>query len=319
MSRIGLVTHDDCLAHDAGPAHPERPDRLRAVLRRLEESGLADELDRVEAEPLEEASLTRAHTPEHVARVRAACDSAPAALDADTIVSPGSWRAARLAAGGLVDATRRVVSGDWSKAFCAVRPPGHHAERGRPMGFCLFNSVALAAYAALEAGLERVAILDWDVHHGNGTQDVFEADARVFYASLHQAPLYPGTGNADERGHGAGEGTTLNAPQPAGSGDAQWVAALERQVLPALEAFDPELLLVSAGFDAHRDDPLAGCNLTSEGYAALTRATAGLARGRVVSVLEGGYHLGALADSVEAHVGVLLRTTPTPAGEDAST
>lgn len=210
----------------------------------------------------------------------------------------------------MTDAAERVLAGEWSNAFCAVRPPGHHAETSRSMGFCLFNSVAVAARRLVQsAGLERVAILDWDVHHGNGTQEIFESDPRVFYASLHEHPLYPGTGAAEERGTGEGEGATLNVPMRAGSGDVQWLGQLEGTVLPALEAFAPEFVLISAGFDAHRLDPLAGCEVTEGGYREMTRAVLDLARrcadGRVVSVLE-GYHLEALAASVEVHVEELL-------------
>jgi acetoin utilization deacetylase AcuC-like enzyme len=193
----------------------------------------------------------------------------------------------------------------------AVRPPGHHAERAAAMGFCAFNNVALAAAHLLERGLERVAIVDWDVHHGNGTQHLFEADPRVFFASLHQWPLYPGTGRASERGVGAGEGATLNLPQPPGAGDREWLGAFEGALLPALERFDPQFVLVSAGYDAHRDDPLADQRLSEDAYARMARGLLDLARarcgGRLVAVLEGGYDLRALASSVEATVGELAR------------
>ncbi|MEM7310469.1 MAG: histone deacetylase [Planctomycetota bacterium] len=314
MSRTGLISHSDCLAHDTGVGHPERADRLRAVLARLEESGLNGELDAIEAPEADLRALAAVHPPEHVQRIEAACARGAAQLDAgDTAVSPGSFRAARLAAGGVVEAVRRVWSGAWRNAFVAVRPPGHHAERDIAMGFCLFNSVAVAARALQAEGAGRVAILDWDVHHGNGTQHLFEADPTVFYASLHQWPLYPGTGAESERGLGDGEGTTLNRPMPAGSGDAEWLGEVERSVLPALEAFAPDFLLLSAGFDAHRMDPLGACVLTTAGYAELSRRVAELAasccEGRIVSVLEGGYHLDALAESVEAHVGALRGAT----------
>jgi len=310
MASTGFVFHPLCVEHDTGRGHPERPDRLRAVLARLEASGLAAELDRREPRAAREEELLRVHDPEHVARVRSACTRAPCALDGDTSVSAASYDAALCAAGGVLEACERVLSGAWHNAFCAVRPPGHHAERERAMGFCLFNNVSAAA-AALRAqhGLERVAILDWDVHHGNGTQHLFERDPAVFYASLHQWPLYPGTGAASERGIGPGEGATRNCPLPPGSGDGEWLAALEDELLPELEAFRPEFVLLSAGFDAHRLDPLSGTCLSERGYAEMTARMLALARqvahGRLVSVLEGGYHLEALASCVEVHLGAL--------------
>ena len=306
----GLLHHPHFLEHVPGPHHPERPARYAAVMERLRESGLLAHLEVREARPLEPERTRLVHTAEHLERVRAACERAPIALDGDTAVSAGSWDAALCAAGGLVEACERVVEGSWSRAFCAVRPPGHHAEADRAMGFCLFNSVAIAAAHLRESGLERVAILDWDVHHGNGTQHIFERDPSVMYLSMHQWPLYPGTGAESERGLGEGEGATLNCPRPAGAEDADWLEAFEGQVLPALEGFRPEFVLVSAGFDAHRHDPLAGTSLSEDAY---RRMTAGLLRfteaqcgGRLVTVLEGGYHLGALADCVEAHVGALV-------------
>ena len=317
MSATGFVFHRACLAHEPGRGHPERPDRLRAVLERLEGSGLWSELDAREARAATEEELALVHAPAHVERVRRACARAPAALDGDTAVSPDSWDAGLRAAGGLLEACERVLSGAWRNAFVAVRPPGHHAEHDRAMGFCLFNNAAVAAAALRARGLERVAILDWDVHHGNGTQHLFERDPSVFYGSLHEWPLYPGTGAADERGLGQGEGATRNCPQPAGAGDAEWLGAFEDELLPELEAFRPEFVLVSAGFDAHRLDPLASTNLSAHAYremsARLLELAARHARGRLVSVLEGGYHLGALAECVEVHVGELRAAAPSDA------
>jgi acetoin utilization deacetylase AcuC-like enzyme len=314
LAPTGFVFHPRCLEHDAGRGHPERPDRLRAIQTRLRGSGLLAELDAREARRASEDELARVHDREHVAAVRAACARGPCALDGDTSVSVLSFEAALRAAGGVLEACERVLAGEWRNAFCAVRPPGHHAERDEAMGFCLFNNVALAA-AALRAehGLARVAILDWDVHHGNGTQHTFERDPSVFYASLHQWPLYPGTGAASERGLGAGEGSTRNSPQPAGAGDAEWLGALEREILPELEAFAPEFVLISAGFDAHRLDPLASTCLSERAYAEMSQRMLELAarsaRGRLVSVLEGGYHLEALASSVETHLAALVEGT----------
>ena len=298
--------------HDTGPGHPERAARIEAIERRLASSGLLGDAERVEAPAAEPRWLERVHDPDYVAGVGAAIARGARVLDeGDTRVSADSLRAALAAAGGAVAAVEGVVRGAWKNAFVAVRPPGHHAERGESMGFCLFNNAAVAAaHARAALGIGRVAILDWDVHHGNGTQHLFEEDPTVFFASLHQWPLYPGTGLARERGRGAGEGTTLNCPQDPGSGDREWLGALEGTVLPAIEAFRPELVIVSAGFDAHARDPLAQTRLSTEAFRAMTESVLELAGrccgGRVVSLLEGGYDLDALADSVEAHVGALV-------------
>src|SRR5262245_38528226 len=311
--RTGLVHHVAFAAHDTGRGHPERHARLAAILARLEDSGLIDELDRLEPDPAPVAWIARVHDEKYVRDVERACAAGVRVLDAgDTSVGPASFNAALIAAGGAVQAVDRVMDGTWANAFLACRPPGHHAEREEAMGFCLFNNVAVAA-AHLRAarGLARVAILDWDVHHGNGTQHMFEADPTVFYASLHQWPWYPGTGAASERGVGAGEGTTLNCPQAAGTGDGEWLRALETEVIPALERFAPEFVLISAGFDAHERDPLSYTRLSTEGFRRMTEIVKAFAAsrcgGRVVSLLEGGYDLDALAASVEAHVGALTR------------
>ena len=304
--------HDPAsLDHLTGPGHPERPERVTAILERLAGTGLMAELEVVEAAPASVADLERVHTPELCARIESSAAEGFGILDAqDTTISRGSWRAARGAAGAALAAVDRVQSGTARNAFALCRPPGHHAERTRAMGFCLANNVAIAAEHLRQThGLERVAILDWDVHHGNGTQHLFEEDGGVFYASLHQWPHYPGTGAATERGRGAGDGTTLNCPLEAGTGDREWLAALEGAVLPAFEEFAPELVLVSAGFDAHVRDPLSGTRVTTPTYAIFTERVCELAErvsgGKVVALLEGGYDLEALADSVAAHVGVL--------------
>jgi acetoin utilization deacetylase AcuC-like enzyme len=313
----GLVTQADPSRHDTGPGHPERADRVTAALERLRASGLSDEVARAIAPECDRAALLRVHDERHVRAVQAAIESGARVLDeGDTRVSSGSWRAALESAGGAVLAVEKVLRGEWANAFVAARPPGHHAGRNQAMGFCVFNNVAVAAaHLSEDLGVERIAIVDWDVHHGNGTQAVFERDPRVFYASLHQWPLYPGTGARSERGVGAGAGTTLNLPQPAHAGDAQWLAAFEGELLPALERFDPRFVLVSAGFDAHRDDPLAQTELTTSAFGTMTRHLLQLAgsccAGRLVSLLEGGYDLRALSDSVELHVAELVRA-PTP-------
>jgi acetoin utilization deacetylase AcuC-like enzyme len=309
----GLAYHPAFLEHDTGPMHPERSERLRAVLARLDRSGLRQELTAVPVRDAEDAWLTRVHTPGYVADVKAACRMAefqPVHLDADTPVSAGSEGAARKAAGAVMAAADRVVAGELGNAFCLVRPPGHHAMPDRGMGFCVFNSVAVGArYLQRRHGLERVLIVDWDVHHGNGTQAAFWDDPTVLYFSAHQYPFYPGTGAADERGAGDGEGTTLNAPLPAGSDDKTYLDLFERVLVPAAEAFRPDFVLVSAGFDAHRSDPLGSMRLTEEGFGRLTGVLTGLAGhlcgGRLVSVLEGGYDLEGLAACVAAHLEAL--------------
>ena len=320
MMRSGLVTSPLFLRHDTGPGHPERAARLVALERRLAESGLAAHFERLEAQPCAPGAIALAHSEHYVAGVeRAIADGARVLDEGDTRVSADSFRAACAAAGGAIAAVEKVVRGEWSAAFVAARPPGHHAERAEAMGFCLFNNVAIAArHAQRSLGLERVAILDFDVHHGNGTQHIFEEDASVFYASLHQYPLYPGTGLATERGKGAGEGATRNCPQPPGAGDAQWLDALERVILPEFERFRPQLLLLSAGFDAHERDPLAQTRLSTAAYRTMTESVLELARrccaGRFVSILEGGYDLDALADCVEVHVAALAAAGPARPG-----
>ena len=308
MSRTGYFESPLFTRHDTGPAHPERADRLLAITHHLESTGLRSELDIIEAHPIDPDALLQIHDATYIRHVEQAVARGARILDeGDTHVSSDSWRAALAAAGGAVQAVDRVLDRELDNAFVAARPPGHHAERAESMGFCLFNNAALAAsHLRTQRGLSRVAIVDWDVHHGNGTQHIFERDPSVFYASLHQWPLYPGTGLASERGLGEGEGATLNCPQPPGSGDTQWLAAFEDEVLPALDRFAPEFVIVSAGFDAHRDDPLAQTCLSTQAFRRMTTLLAAFARercaGRIVSLLEGGYDLDALAHSVAAHL-----------------
>jgi acetoin utilization deacetylase AcuC-like enzyme len=302
-----LVSHPACLTHDTGPGHPERKERLAAILALLDDP-LFSALLRIEAGSASRAQLTRVHDKAYVEQALAAIPTTGwAELDGDTIVSPGSGEAALRASGALVTAVALVARGEVKNAFCAVRPPGHHAERDIAMGFCIFNNFAVGAAEARAAhGLKRVAIVDFDVHHGNGTQHIFADDPDTFYASTHQMPLYPGTGGASERG----VGNIRNAPLPPYAGSAEFREAMEEIVLPALAGFGPDLILVSAGFDAHRADPLASLELETEDFSWVTEQLCDLAdehcAGRLVSTLEGGYALSALAESVGAHVQVLM-------------
>jgi len=300
-----LFTHPACLRHDTGPGHAERIARLEAVLAALDDPRFAA-LDRREARAATREELVRAHPAKYVDAVFSAVpESGYANLDPDTILSPGSGEAALRAAGAVCAAVDAVMAGEVTNAFCAVRPPGHHAEPARAMGFCLFGNVAVGALHARAAhGLRRVAVVDFDVHHGNGTEATAVGDPDFFFASSHQAPLYPGTGLKDCDGH------VINVPLDPGSGSAIFRSAYENRIFPALSAFKPDIILISAGFDAHELDPLAGLRLTEEDYAWVTREICALARdlchGRVVSALEGGYHLEALARSAAAHMEALM-------------
>ncbi len=303
-----LFTHPAMLAHEPPRGHAERPERLEAVLAGLERLSLT----RREAPLATREALTRVHPARVVEALEQAFAEAREArvrLDPDTFLSSGSREAAYRAAGACVAAIDAVLAGEDEMAFCAVRPPGHHAEPTAPMGFCIFNNVAIAALHALEAhGLKRVAVVDFDVHHGNGTQTVAEREPRLMFASTHQAPLYPGTGAANERGI---DGNVVNAPLPAGAGSLEWRAAMEAKLLPAIDAFAPELILVSAGFDAHRADPLAQMELAEADFAWVGQRLRALAlqhcKGMLVSTLEGGYDLAALASSAHAYLEALQR------------
>jgi acetoin utilization deacetylase AcuC-like enzyme len=303
-----LLTHAACLGHDPGRSHPERPDRLNAILDRLATPSFAP-LKRKDAPLADKGEIARIHRADFVDRVLAAIPTEGRNyLDPDTAVSPGSKEAALRAAGACIAAVDAVMTGDADNAFCAVRPPGHHAEAGRAMGFCLFNNVAVGAIHARAAhGIRRVAVMDFDVHHGNGTQAMFWSDAELFYASTHQFPHYPGTG---ARGETGAHGNVVNAPLPAGSGSAEFHIAMTDRVLPALDAFKPELVMISAGFDAHAADPLADLYLDEEDFGWATSELVKVAKrhcsGKVVSTLEGGYDLAALANSAAAHVAALM-------------
>lgn len=300
-------SHPACLDHDTGPHHPENADRLRAIEARLRQPDCAA-LEWRTAPLGTREQLRLIHTEPHIERVLGRIPGqGHAGLDDDTIVSPGSFEAALYAVGAACAAIDAVFAQSRGHAFCGVRPPGHHAEPAQPMGFCLFNTIAIAAAHALQHhGISRVAIVDFDVHHGNGTQAAFYHRPNVLYASTHQFPWYPGTGSVQE----TGAGNIVNVPLPSGCDSSLFQTAVSARIIPALERFSPQLLLVSAGFDAHRDDPLGGLNLIEDDFAWITRQLVAVAErhaeGRLVSVLEGGYHLKALADSVAAHVKALM-------------
>jgi acetoin utilization deacetylase AcuC-like enzyme len=278
--------------HDPG-LHPERPARFDAVMQAVRGANVEVE----EARAAAQEDLDRVHPPEFLAAIRELCEAGGGAIDVDTVVSERSYDAAVAASGAAAAAVDAVLAGDLGSAFCLGRPPGHHAEPARAMGFCLVNHAAVAAAHARAAGVERVAVLDWDAHHGNGTQAVFWNDPAVLYVSLHQYPFYPGTGSRSERGGGAGEGATVNIPLAAGTSEREFIDAFESEALPAVRSFDPGLLIVSAGFDAHRDDPLCDLGLSSAAFGDLTRAVRGIGPGPVL-ILEGGYDLNALFESV---------------------
>lgn len=296
------VVHPLYLEHNR-PGHPESARRLETILDALDERGLRERIQPLEPRPASEDEVLRVHEHRHVERVRQAAQSGPGYLDPDTYVSRRSYEAALMAAGGVIRAVEAILSGEIANAFALVRPPGHHATAGQAMGFCLFNNVAVATRAALaHKGTERVFIVDFDVHHGNGTANLFEAEPDVFYISTHQYPYYPGTGARDEVGLGPAKGTMLNVPLPAGVGDRGYARIFDELVWPSAERFNPDLMLVSAGYDGHWSDPLASMTLSLAGYASLAGALVNMADqlcdGRIAFALEGGYHLEALAYGV---------------------
>jgi len=312
MSKLGFIYHPDFLKHDTGIGHPERPQRLEALVQHLLGTPLWNHLLHFRPEPAALEWVHAVHPEKHTAMIKSRCHVGERVLDeGDTHVSKDSYEVALLAAGAVLMAVDEVMTGNLDRAFCAIRPPGHHAGTSTVMGFCLFNNVAIGArYAQRKYNMKRVAIVDWDVHHGNGTQEIFYADKSVLYISLHQYPYYPGTGASGERGAGPGEGFTVNCPLGAGSVEKDYLDAFQTHVQPALHSFQPELLFISAGFDAHKDDPLAGINLTEESFAKMTslllEVSGEYCKGRVVSVLEGGYNLQALPRSVEAHLNAMM-------------
>ncbi len=311
---VALLFDSLCIAHDPGPDHPESPQRLEAIWRNLSARPVAG-TEVVSPPRATEAQLERVHGAEHVRKLLS-LSGRSGYLDDDTAISPHSLDAALLAAGAAVEGVKRVLDGQSSGAFALVRPPGHHAEATRAMGFCLFNNVAVAAAEAIARGVERVLIVDWDVHHGNGTQRSFYSRRDVLVVNTHQFPFYPGTGDATETGHGEGEGFTVNAPLAAGCDDGDYATVFADALLPIADAYAPQLVLVSAGFDAHKHDPLAGMSVSTEGFAAICGAVKAIADkhcpGKLVLTLEGGYDLEALTASVRACVEVLAGSTPPP-------
>ncbi len=309
-----LLSHPACLDHLTPPGHPERPDRLRAINQTLAETRF-DPLVRIEAPEGSLDDVTLCHGEAYVTELRGVAPSSGMVyIDGDTSMSPGTWEAVMRGVGGAVAAADAVMRGEHNNAFVAVRPPGHHAEKATPMGFCFFDNAAIAArHAQRKYGIARAAIIDFDVHHGNGTQDIFWKDKTVMYCSTHQMPLFPGTGASGERGE---HDTIVNAPLRPEDGSAKFRAAFDNLILPQLQKFAPELVIISAGFDAHRRDPLANINLDAADFAWVTQKLMDIAQtsagGRIVSVLEGGYDLQGLQESVAAHVGALMGTASKP-------
>lgn len=312
MGRVGFISHPAFFEHEMGSDHPESPERLRAIRVGLESSGIWSRLHHLTPRRAERKWIETIHHPAYIDSLeRRSPSRGYAYLDPDTSMSPGTLNAAYLASGSALTGVDAVMKGEVNQVFCAVRPPGHHAEADHAKGFCFFNSVAIAArYIQQQYDLQRVMIVDWDVHHGNGTQHSFYDDPSVLFFSTHQFPYYPGTGRATETGEGNGRGYTINVPLPGCQGDDEYREIFHKVLVPAAEAFRPEFVLISAGFDAHRDDPLASMDLTDDGYGELTSIVADLANrfssGRIVSCLEGGYHLRALAGSVDRHLQMLM-------------
>ena len=298
MNKTGIVTDPLFIKHNPGSFHPEKPERLKEIYAILDGTGLRDKLHAVEPRPASEEEITRIHRKEYYEKI-ADADGESVALDMDTHTSPDSFRAALAAAGGLLELTKEVAEGNLDNGFALVRPPGHHAEYSSAKGFCLFNNVAIAAeYALHRLGASRVAVVDWDLHHGNGTQHSFEDRADVLYISTHQYPFYPGTGGLRETGKGEGEGYTVNVPLSSGMGDLEYRAIFRDVVLPVLRQYKPDLVLVSAGFDTLATDPLGGMKMSTEGHAVLTSMLMEIGRGPIVT-LEGGYDVHAQAEAVE--------------------
>ena len=310
MNKTGFIYHPKYLKHDTEP-HPENPGRLQAIKEKIESSKIYPHLVFPEPRYATDEELTANHSPGHIEHVRNSCRNGEQNLDGDTVICPDSWDAATLSAGAGLTAIDHIITGQLDNAFTAVRPPGHHAEKDRAMGFCLFNNVAVAArYAIKKHSLGRIFIFDWDVHHGNGTQHSFYSDSSVYYSSIHQYPFYPGTGSEDETGTGDGLGTTRNFPLNAFTGDLTYLDIIKNKVIPEIQSFQPDLIIISAGFDAHKDDPLAQMTVSSDCFSKMTslilKTAEDVCGGRLLSMLEGGYNHKALASSVLKHINVLI-------------
>ena len=309
MNKTGYISDPFYLKHKNEP-HPENPGRLNAIQKNIESSKYYNNLTLIQPRKATVEDIAKVHGTGYIRSVEDSCRNGIRNLDADTVISADSYQAALLSAGAGLEALDKILEGTVSNAFCAVRPPGHHAEQNKAMGFCLFNNVGvIARYAQNVQKLEKVFIFDWDVHHGNGTQHSFYKDSSVYYSSIHQYPFYPGTGGVDETGTGDGLGSNLNLPMQAYSCDADYINAIEHRLIPVIQKFNPDLIIISAGFDAHENDPLAQINLSTDCYGKMTQKLMEIANdvcnGRILSMLEGGYDYSALADSVQLHVETL--------------
>ena len=310
MNKTGYTSDPFYLRHENEP-HPENPGRLTAIQNKIESSKFYNNLTLIQPRKATVEDIARVHEKGYIESVEQSCQNGVRNLDADTVISSDSYEAALLSVGAGLEALDKILAGTVNNAFCAVRPPGHHAEKNRAMGFCLFNNVGVVArYAQEVKQLDKVLIFDWDVHHGNGTQHSFYKHSSIFYSSTHQYPFYPGTGGSDEKGTGDGLGATLNLPMRAFSGDPDYLNAIEYKLVPAIQNFNPDLIIISAGFDAHENDPLAQIKLSTECYGKMTQQLFEVANevcdGRILSMLEGGYDYSALGDSVQLHVETLL-------------
>ena len=315
MKRTGFLYDKRYLLHDTGPYHPERAERLQALHQGIHDAGYLSHLTHMTGSLPDMQWVQAVHTAEYIRRFEELCLGGRRTLDCeDNQMGPDTWETAKLAVGGVIEAARRIMANEIDNAFCAVRPPGHHAEAGEAMGFCYFNNVAIAAcYLQKQWGIKRVGIIDFDVHHGNGTQHIFEKDPSVFYYSIHQHPsfAYPGTGREFENGSGPGYGFTKNSPVLPGQGDDEYRRLIVKDLLPAFKTFVPEVIILSTGFDAHKDDEMADMRLTSEGFTwimqTIMQMAAEYSNGRVLSVLEGGYSLERLPELAADHVKLLLQ------------